>query len=778
MLRCDDGWNLLASQPAAEDAVFCGTAFTLGNGYLATRGTFPELGDGGQPATFLAGLFEKPRAEHRPPRLVMAPDWLSFDLSDGEGQLLDPDAGLSDYRLALNMRSGTLTRSLRWTGPGGRATRLEVTRLVSLDAPHLCGERFSITPENYSGEIHFTNRIDGGLRPADGEEQHAVFLDRQVPFEGVASAIALGVRVMSSGKEVVVVSRLRPDRPGEACPRAGALAGARHSFPVTAGRTLVLDRLAAYACSRDPARGAPLERATRALARAPAWEELLSRHRQSWQRFWQQSGVEIEGDPASQWMLRFALFHLWQCACDNTRHIDASIGARGIHGPGYNGHVFWDTEIYMLPFFNLTQPQVARALLMYRYRRLRPARRRARLDDGIAGARFPWESADSGAEATPRHSGPDRRGRLTPIRTGDQEIHISADIAYAVWRYVETSGDRAFYLRHGAEIILDTARFWAARLERHKDQHGETRYGISGVIGPDEYHENVANNLFTNAMARWNLRQAVQVGRDLWREHPTDWRRLARKLKIDLDTLEQWEAQAERIRIPFDERRQLYPQFDGFFELEDGRDRCAYRGRWRTADAEKLQIVKQPDVLLALHLLPELGDAACLGRHLDYYEPLTTHESSISPAMHALFAARAGRSAMGLDYLRKAMALDCVNSGDAGSGIHAANLGAIWQAVVHGLAGVSVCAQGISVEPHLPRHWTALSLLAGWRSSQLRLHITHHEVIAALEQGAEPVRLVVEGRAAWVVPGQAHLFPRRAAESALAGQEELALAGE
>jgi trehalose/maltose hydrolase-like predicted phosphorylase len=211
--------------------------------------------------------------------------------------------------------------------------------------------------------------------------------------------------------------------------------------------------------------------------------------------------------------------------------------------------------------------------------------------------------------------------------------------------------------------------------------------------------------------------------------------------------------------------------------LVAGRDRCAYRGRWRTAEAEKLQIVKQPDVLLALHLLPELGDAACLGRHLDYYEPLTTHESSISPGMHALFAARAGRPALGLDYLRKAMTLDCANSSDAGSGIHAANLGAIWQAVVNGFAGVSVSAQGISLEPHLPRHWSALSLLAGWRSSRLRLHITHHEVIAALEQGEQPVRLVVEGHAAWVVPGQAHLFPRRAAAPALAGQD-LALAGE
>lgn len=761
VLRGGDAWSVVADHPGERDRRFCETVFTLGNGYMASRGTCPELGRAelNRPATLIAGLFEKPLTTHKPPRLVICPDWLGFTYSDGDGELSRGEGTILSYQLRLNLRDGTLNRSFRWRGPGGKITHFTINRLVSLAEPHLCAERFYITPENYGGGVVFSNLLDAGVRPHDKELQYSVVENRTLDAEGVPGGLALEVETVQSRSRVAAASVIRAGR-GRARARLGEEAS-QSTLPcvVAEWQTLIIDRIAAFASSADPTAPGedsdPVKRAVQTVRQADSWDRIARRHRQTWRDYWDTADIEIEGDPEIQWQVRFVLFHLWQCACSNSTEVDASIGARGIHGEGYNGHAFWDTETFMLPYFIMNHPEVARSLLMYRYRRLPAARQRARTDDGISGARFPWESADSGEETTPRALPPDANGRVVRVLTGDQEIHITADVAHAVWSYWENTADEDFYLQHGAELILDTARFWAGRLEkRNGGPERSPGYGISGVIGPDEYHESVADNLYTNAMARWNLRRALTVAGDLQERHPETWTRLSRQLRIKESTLKSWKEKAESIVIPFDNHRRLYPQFDGFFNLRDGRDRCSYRARWLIEEAQQVQIIKQPDVLLALHLLPELADDESFRRHFDYYDARTTHESSLSPSLHALFAARANRPRIALEYLRLALALDTENQGGGSdAGIHAANLGGIWKALIMGFAGLTTSEEGLSLDPRLPRSWKSIRFSIRWRSRLVRFQVTPTRVTAHLAEGAAPITLRLGRRAHQIAPG-------------------------
>jgi len=451
---------------------------------------------------------------------------------------------------------------------------------------------------------------------------------------------------------------------------------------------------------------------TRAEAQGPA--ELRARHRRAWRERWLDADVVVEGDGQAQRDLRFALYHL--IIAGDPESDRASIGARSLSGPGYRGHVFWDTEIFCLPFFIWTHPTTARALLAYRHRTL-PAARDKAVQLGYEGALYAWESADTGEETTPEFVWLPDGTRLT-ILTGVQEHHISADVAWAVWQYWQVTGDDGFVEEMGAEIVMETARFWASRA----DVGDDGRHHIRMVIGPDEYHEGVDDNAYTNVMARWNLRAADALC-DRFPE-------AAARLGVTTAERGRWEAVAAGLIGMFDPDTKLYEQFEGFFDLENIRSvdlaPRPFTGEM-VVGVERLrttQVVKQADVLMLGLLLPEEVDSEVQAVNYRYYEPRTSHGSSLSPAIHALVAARVGDLDDALAYFHLAGGVDLDNRmGNAADGVHIATMGGLWQAAVFGFGGVRADGDAVRIDPRIPPSWPGLIFPVRWRGTRISVEV-------------------------------------------------------
>jgi trehalose/maltose hydrolase-like predicted phosphorylase len=468
-------------------------------------------------------------------------------------------------------------------------------------------------------------------------------------------------------------------------------------------RVSIFERLATYDTDPHAAHVALAE------AREAGFDRLLGEHRERWARRWEEADIVLERDAELQCAVRFALFHLMASVGDRG---EAAVGARGLSGSAYSGHVFWDSDVFVLPFLAATHPAAARAMLEYRVRRL-PAALYAAHANGRAGARFPWESALTGADVTPA-SARLATGELVRIRTGELEEHIVADVAWAAACYLDWTGDAAFAAGAGRELLVETARYWAsrARLERDGSAH------IYGVIGPDEYHEPVDDNAFTNVMARWNLRRAAAVD------------------GVDEAERGRWLGLAEALVDGYDRVSRIYEQFAGFFGLEPlviaeiapRRPIAAdlLLGAERTRNA---QVLKQADVLMLHHLVPDEVAAGSLVPNLEFYEPRTAHGSSLSPAIHAALLARAGRYQPALDALGIAARIDLDDlTGTTAAGLHLATMGGLWQALVFGFAGVRPRRDRLVVDPRLPREWNALQIGLRFRGEPLRLRIDHDGV--------------------------------------------------
>ncbi len=469
-----------------------------------------------------------------------------------------------------------------------------------------------------------------------------------------------------------------------------------------------LERVATYVS--DPYAMPDTEEALRGLdgALGAGFEGLLASHRRRWAERWESADIRIEGDDELQRLVRFALFHLMSSARESG---EAVVGARGLTGPAYRGHVFWDADVFVLPFLAATNAPAARAMLEYRVRRL-DAARRAAAEHGRAGARFPWESAASGSDVTPSHAY-DHFGRVVPIRTGELEEHIVADVAWAAATYVDWSGDRVFARGPGLEMLVETARYWASRVRLDRDG----RAHIYGVIGPDEYHEPVDDNAFTNVMARWNLRRAAATAEGVV---PDEERR-------------RWSDLSAALVDGFDPETQLYEQFAGFHKLEPLvlADIAPHRpiaadlllGHERTSGA---QVLKQADVLMLHHLVPDEVARGSLEPNLAFYEPRTAHGSSLSPAIHAGLFARANRFGPAVEALRLACRIDVDDlTGTSAGGVHLATMGGVWQALVFGFAGIRPGSAGLAVDPKLPDAWDALDISLRYRGSPVRVRIEH-----------------------------------------------------
>jgi trehalose/maltose hydrolase-like predicted phosphorylase len=696
--------------------------FTVSNGFLGVRGAraisrgptwvswLHHLKWASWPRTFVAGLFDTPNIEPPVPALVPLPDWLRVRiLLDGQPILQHLGEKL-EYQRFLDMRRGALLTRWRQRLSSGAVVKVMTYRAVSMADRRLGVQLIRLQFENdIPHEVGFEARFSqmGGGLDADRLEQD------------------LGLwRTEQSGKSLAIACTASLQLNGTELP--GRLPSPFHwswRWTTEPGLAASFQRTIAVA-RRDSREGDPSQEALNALDRAKraGWRNVLAEHEAAWAERWRLSDVAIAGDAVARRALRFAIYHLNSAANPNDERV--SIAARALTGDSYLGHVFWDNETYVLPFYIATWPAAARSLLMYRYHTL-PAARAKAARMGWRGAMYPWESADTGEETTPEQV-LDARGEPVRVLCGIEEQHITADIAYAVWQYWEATGDDRFMVDAGAEILLETARFWASRAVPEADG----RCHIRCVIGPDEYHESIDDSAFTNAMARWNIRRGLDIAAHLRECRPDRWEELAGKLGYDVVELRDWARVADSLFINFDASTGLFEQFTGFFELEEI-DLSHYAGRTLPMDVllgrervQGSQIVKQADIVALLALLPDECAAKARLANFRCYEKRCAHGSSLSKGMHALVAARLGEMDMALRYFHETGETDLSgpNDGTAG-GVHIAGLGSLWQAAVFGFAGVSLRKTALQLDPHLPPTWRTLGFCVHWRGRLVRIEI-------------------------------------------------------
>lgn len=708
-----DNWRIVETKFDAQELRYKETLFTTGNGYLSTRGTFEEGYPGEERLTLAHGVFDDVPVFYT--ELANLPNWSDLTLViDGERFSMQ-DGEVTDYRREIDLRSGCLTRTLRWRSPKGHTLDLSFERFASLADEHVLGVRCCVSSLDFSGTLDVRAGLPGfvdnaGLlhweRRAQGPVGDAgAYLVEETRSSGIELCMACALQVSGAAVQPFY----------QDCAWSPTLLAQATLQP---GESLSFTKLVTVYTSRDTQspQDAALARLTRAGAQG--YVALRAASEAAWAAEWERCDIIIEGDDEADLALRYSLFQLLIAAPRHDERV--SIAAKSLSGLGYRGHAFWDTEIFMLPFFTYTRPEIARNMLMYRYHTLPGARRKA-AKGGWEGAMFAWESAASGDETTPRWvSTPD--GELIRIWCGDIELHITADVAYAIYQYWRSSADDAFLRDYGAEIILDAARFWGSRAEWNAEQE---RYEINDVIGPDEYHEHVDNNVYTNRLAVWVLELAPQIWAWLQGCAPEKATTLVRELDLSPQRWAHWQDVSARMYIPSDAQSAVFEQFAGFFDLKplalaDYEPReTSIQGLLGLEETQAYQVLKQPDVLMMLYLLGEEAySAKIIKANWDYYTPRTdlSYGSSLGPAIQAALAARQGDLQAAYEHFMLAARTDLLNvRGNTGEGIHAATHGGMWQAVVFGFAGLRITADGLQVAPCLPAKWTRLKFKVCYR---------------------------------------------------------------
>lgn len=723
-------WQITEYPFHPERHLYYETIFTVGNGYLSTRATFEEGWANDIPATLVHGIFNH-SPEMSVPELVNTPNWLPLNITvDGtpltmttdKRDYLRPEGGVMlGYRRTLQMDVATLRREVLFRAETGSTVRIVFERFASLDDVHVMGQRVTITAVDGTPEIHISATLDGSVTNDGVQHWQAI----QPSAEG--SSIGLAATTNQSGYSIALASTLISP---------GTVVASATDNEATLSTTIQLekdgiatfDKITAIYTSRDTDDPVTAAIAKVNDAKSTTYDLLYKSHCMCWGEVWAQSDIEIEGDEKAQIGVRFTTYHVLIAA---PRHDDdVSIGAKTLSGLGYKGHIFWDTELFVLPPLMLTQPDIGRNLLTYRYKRLAGARQKAG-EYGFSGALFPWESTDTGIETTPKWSDPQADGTRIRIWTGETEQHISTDIAYAVLQYWRWTGDVSFLLSMGAEIVLDTAVFWGERVEAKNG-----RYEISMQIGPDEYHENVDNSVFTNRMVQWHLTRALALLDWLKTNAPDAAVRLIDTLDLTTERLAKWRDIIDKMYIPFDADKQIHIQFDGFFEMEyipvlNYEPRVG--GIWPFLGHERAlqsQVIKQADVVMLMALLgEEVGTKEILLNNFNTYYPRTDHGSSLSPAIHAWVAARLGLDDIAYTMFEHAAAIDLEdNKGNVRDGIHAAASGGLWQAVIFGFCGLHLTGNGPEVDPRLPNHWKRVSFTVTYRGEKHRFDVENPAV--------------------------------------------------
>jgi len=761
-----DEWRLVEARFTDRYVERAESIFALGNGYLGVRATFEEGRPSYTPGTYVNGFHETWPLLYAEPAfglartgqtIVNVPDATPIRLYVDDEPLYLPTARTPEYRRVLDMRAGVLTRDLLWSPGSGKHVRVSSVRLVSLEERHLIAMQYVVTLLDHPAAVaissQLVNRQDAeGARRAGVEDprlakvlSHRV-LDCQVSRrEG--TRMLLGYRTANSGMTLGVgvdhlietESAFRTEVSLE--PDLGELVVMVDAQP---GVPITITKYATYHSSRGTLPDELVARARRTLDRAvPGGLDRLRRtQREHLDRFWDRADVRVsvgEESVRTQQAIRWNLFQVAQATwCAQ----GAGIPAKGLTSQAYDGHYFWDSEIYVLPFLAYTQPRLARNLLRFRYSMLDRARRRGR-EMSQDGALFPWRTIN-GEEASGN------------FQSGTAQYHINADIAYAMRHYAQVRGDCRFLAELAAEVLVETARLW----QDLGFFGADGKFHIHGVTGPDEYTTVVNDNTYTNLMARENLCAAADTVRWLQSERPQDYVALVDAVSLRPGEVASWEAAADAMYVPYDERLGIHPQDHAFLDHEvwdlasTPPEKFPLLLHHHPLVIYRFQVLKQADIVLAMFLLGDEFSAEQKRRNFDYYDRLTTGDSSLSACVQSIVAAEVGHDGAALTYFRQALLMDLADvAGNGSDGVHIASAAGVWLALVYGFGGVRDYGGHLAFDPRLPAGWRSLDFSLRFHGRQIRVHLTADREQYLVEDG-EPLEVTIRGTSRVLVPGE------------------------
>jgi alpha,alpha-trehalose phosphorylase len=737
-----DEWNVIEKGFHPEFMAQLETMFALGNGYLGMRGCPEEGGPNAENSTLINGFYETRPIVYGEEAYGFAKTGQTiFNVVDSKIVKLFvddepfwlPNAKLLSYDRRLNMKSGTLDREILWETPAGKQVRIASRRLVSFEHRHVAAISYRVTVLNAAAALIISSEMklnEASVVTDENDPRLAKAAPGQVLRPRKSYARDHRIVLCHATEKSHLTAACATDHVLESsCAHRsktvhdenfGQLAFA---IDAKADAAIELTKYMVYHTSQTASPEELCGRAEWTLDRVvdQGFQALLAAQEQYVGDFWRRSDVRVEDVQAERAMrttveiqqaIRFNLFHILQASA---RAEEAGIPAKGLTGRAYEGHYFWDTEVYVLPFLAYTSPRIARNLLAFRYKVLPQARARAR-QLGHRGALFPWRTI-SGEEASAYYE------------AGTAQYHINADIMYALRKYVQATGDEAFLHERGAEMLVETARLWLD-LGFYSESKGG-RFCINGVTGPDEYNAVVNNNAYTNLMARENLRYAVQTVEDLRSKRPDIYDSLVHRTALEPSEVKAWARAAESMYVPYDEKLRIIPQDDSFLDKEPWdfkntpSDRYPLLLFFHPLNIYRKQVIKQADVVLAMFLLGGAFTREEKRRNFEFYDSLTTGDSSLSSCIEAIVAAQIGDTEKAIKYGMAALLMDLADvGGNVKDGCHIASMGGTWMMLTYGLAGMRDDDGQLSFWPRrAPEDNAALRFPVTYRGQTLEVEV-------------------------------------------------------
>ncbi|WPX09170.1 glycoside hydrolase family 65 protein [Anaerocellum danielii] len=731
-----DEWSVIEEEFEPKNNFMLETIFTVANGYLGLRGNldedFPDKSQSFK-ATYINGFYEEydityPEGGYgfakRGEAMVNVADVKTFEITIEDEKFNLFSGKIDKYIRKLDMRSGTLVRKIIWESNSGKKIYIVFERLACFKRQHLGAINIKIKPLNFSGRIKIVSKIDGNSSNLlETEDVRVGSGIEKFPFETIkAYCDELNGFLMQKTKKSRLSYGCMVDHvlsfDGFFCKsfadKEKNLVIFEIEFDAKKDMEYSLTKYFSYFTQRDVEENLIEERCAGEILEAKkiGVENLLKEQREFLESFWENADVVVKGDPEIQQAIRFSLFSLLQ---STGRNGISNIAAKGLTGEGYGGHYFWDSEIYVMPFFIYTYPEIARMLLIHRYNLLDAARQRAK-ELHHRGALYPWRTI-AGKECS------------AYFPAGTAQYHINADIVYAIKKYFEATDDFNFIKNYGAEIVFESARFYADL--GHFSEEKDGKFCIFCVTGPDEYTALVDNNAYTNYMVQMNLEFAARLYNLLKETDKEAFERLCNKLKLSEQEIDLWQKIADNMYLPYNAKLKIIPQDDSFIykkRLDLSKipeDQFPLLLHWHYLDIYRYQVCKQPDVLLLIYLLREKFTYEDLKNNYEYYEPITTHDSSLSPAIFSILAVELNLLEKAYEYFRYTARMDLDDLNDnTKDGIHAACMGGAWQAIVFGFGGMRTNKDRLSFAPKLPEDIEYLSFKIKYMGNVLKVEIT------------------------------------------------------
>lgn len=755
-------WNITEEEFLLKNNYRNETTFSLANGYIGTRGTFEEAYDfdveTGLEGNFVNGFYESEYIRYgewnfgfptESQSLLNLPNAkiIKLFIEDEEFSMLTGE--IEDYKRVLHMKEGRLTRDLIWVSPKGKKVKISISRFVSFNNKNLMEIRYKVTPLNFSGNLKFISAINVNVenhtRKTNPLVDYGPFGKRLANdyIDSIRDELYYEGTTLNSELSIAcgAVNKISSENFIRKNFKNYELCGVSYEFYAKENEEIILDKFIAYSTSLDmnEEKLHGFIKAILSEANEKGYIEAEREQKEYVEEFWRTADVIIEGDNALQQGIRFNLFHLMQSA---GRDGKTGMGAKGLSGEGYEGHYFWDTEMYVLPVFVYTKPDLAKKLLDYRYFTLDKARERARVLGHDKGALYPWRTIN-GEEAS------------TYFPLGTAQYHINADIAYAFKLYVDVNDDFDYLKDKAAEVLCETARVWAD--VGSFSQYVGDKYCICAVTGPDEYNAIVDNNFYTNLMARENLRDAIWALNKIKEKDKLAYDNLVKKIDLKAEEIEYWKKIIENMYFPYDEKRGVYPLDDGFMKRKPWDDskipkekRHLLYENYHPLFIFRQRMSKQADAILAMYLHSNLFSIDELRRNYDFYQEVTLHHSSLSTCIFGILASQIGYDEEAYKYFSQSARMDLDDyHNNFYAGIHAANMAGTWQGIVNGFAGLRTNKGILELNPKIPKAWNAYSFKIFYKKNLLEIKISKDEIKIRLLEG-ENLELYVYGEKVYI----------------------------